>query len=204
MANQMYYQLNSSGNATENYFKGSLGEANDSLKSKTYLVETSSFLKENTLSEDQVSRKELLEKASIQSRKEAERFTNMLKNDFIEVGFFSSSEIYLLTKLKKEPIETKDWLNKVLLDNLDQPSIIVKLLHIIADIDYEMISPQGPVLALAATRIPDDEVQEYSIRAFEKWGTQECLKVLKNTRYQEGWLQDYANEVIEDLEEEFS
>lgn len=136
------------------------------------------------------------------SKKQAAKFLGMLRNEIVEPGFISATELYLKSELRKNPFETKDWLNRILIDNLKKPDILVKLLHIISDIDYNLIEPQGPTFALAASRHPDNEVQEYSIRVFEKWGNRESLEILKGVRFQEEWLQEYADEVINDLEEE--
>ncbi|MFF2457640.1 hypothetical protein [Peribacillus simplex] len=138
------------------------------------------------------------------SKKQAAHFLGMLRNDFVEAGYFSTSELFLKSQLIEKPLETKDWLNRILIDNLSKPDILVKLLHIISDIDYRLIEPQGPTLALAASRHQDSEVQEYSIRVFEKWGNKESLDILRKIHFQEKWLQEYADEVISDLEEEFS
>jgi hypothetical protein len=138
------------------------------------------------------------------SKKQASRFLGMLRNDIVEPGYYSSSELYLKSQLKENHLETKDWLNRVLINNLKKPDILVKLLHMISDIDYNLIEPLGPTFALAAARHPDAEVKEYSIRVFEKWANKDSLDILKGVRFQEEWLQEYADEVIAELEEELS
>ncbi|MGX5556727.1 hypothetical protein [Bacillus cereus] len=148
-----------------------------------------------TYNVEELSREEYL-------KVESEKFLSMLRNDYIEAGYYSSSELYLKSKLEKDPIIAKSWLNKFFYDNLANSEILVKLLHIISDIDYRIMAPEGPIMAMAASNYDDDEVREYSIRVFEKWANPESLKVLKKIRFSEDWLQEYANEVIIDLEEE--
>lgn len=160
-------------------------------------VDSISKVNTGTYNAEELSREEYL-------KVEAEKFLSMLRNDYFEAGYYSSSELYLKSKLEEDPMIAKSWLNRFFYENLANSEILVKLLHIISDIDYEIMVPEGPIMAMAASNYDNDEVREYSIRVFEKWANPESLKVLKNIRFNEEWLQEYANEVITDLEEELS
>lgn len=135
------------------------------------------------------------------SKKLAAEFLRLLRNDTLETGYYSNSELFVKAKMKENPLFTKDWLNRVFFENFKNPDILVKFLDIISDIDYEVMKPQGMTMALAASSHQDEEVQEYSIRVFEKWGNADALQVLKYIKFEVDWLTEYLEQVIEDLEE---
>lgn len=135
------------------------------------------------------------------SKKLAAEFLRLLRNDTLETGYYSNSELFVKAKMKENPLFTKDWLNRVFFENFKNPDILVKFLDIISDIDYEVMKPQGMTMALAASSHHDEEVQEYSIRVFEKWGNADALQVLKYIKFEVDWLTEYLEQVIEDLEE---
>ena len=45
-------------------------------------------------------------------------------------------------------------------------------------------------------------VQESSIMVVESWRTLACYQALKQTQFAEGWIKDYATEVMLELEDE--
>ncbi|PFD55831.1 hypothetical protein [Bacillus thuringiensis] len=143
---------------------------------------------------------DILNKEAIQKLNKS--FLNMIRNDTFESGYSSSSEEFVKSVLKINPIQTKEELNSIFLKNFHDEKILIGILHIISHIEYEDIFPQGQTIALAALSHRDIEVREYAIRSFENWGNGASLPILKNVAFSEKWLQDYVDEVISDLEEE--
>ncbi|MGH0593348.1 hypothetical protein ACQVPY_13755 [Bacillus pretiosus] len=189
-------ELNTIDNSTERYAEkiGNMEFYNKATSSKVNPISNSNT---GVYNAQKISREEYL-------KKEANQFFSILRNDYVEAGYYSSSELYLKSKLQEEPMVVKSLLNTFFYENLSSPEMLVKLLHIISDIDYDIMKPEGPIIAMAAATHNSDEVNEYAIRVFEKWANTESLTVLKNMRFHEEWLQEYANEVITDLEEELS
>lgn len=145
---------------------------------------------------------EFLLKHKEQTRKAADHFLSILKNDIVDTGYYSNSELYFKTKLNENPPLAKEWINTVFLENYSNVDVLVKILYIISDIDYDLIVPQGPTMAIAASRHENVEVREYAVRVFESWENPHMLKYLKHIKFDEEWLQTYLEEVIEELEEE--
>lgn len=77
---------------------------------------------------------------------------------------------------------------------------MIGILRLIARFNPEDINPQGQTMATAALIHKDTEVQECAIRAFESWASIESLEVLKNLDIHQGWLKDYLDSVIKDIE----
>lgn len=57
-------------------------------------------------------------------------------------------------------------------------------------------------MAIAAFSHTSEEVKELGIRAFEYWANEPSLAALEHVDVGNGWLNDYLQEVIEDLRTE--
>ncbi|HDR8123586.1 hypothetical protein PDN28_14500 [Bacillus cereus] len=128
------------------------------------------------------------------------KILNMLKNENIEVGYTSMTEMFLNKMLKNDLSETKDIINLIYFDVFDKPKLLQKLVEVVSDLDYEKLSPLNKIIAVGVINHKDVGVQEAAIAAFEKWDDKENLKLLMNIQYTTPWIEDYAKEVIEYLE----
>ena len=77
--------------------------------------------------------------------------------------------------------------------------VLLGVLRIIARLDYQEVIPEGRAMASMAVSHKDTEVQECGVRAFESWGTVECLMDLETVKVSTKWLQEYIDEVVLDL-----
>ncbi|HDT6574871.1 TPA: hypothetical protein QFT23_000969 [Bacillus cereus] len=150
--------------------------------------------------EDDECNSEILNKEATQRLNKS--FLNMLRSDTFEPGYSSSSEEFVKSLLRINPIQTKAELNSIFLKNFQDEKILIGILHIISHIEYKDIFPLGQTIALAALSHRNIEVREYAIRSYENWGNKDSLPILENIAFSEKWLQDYVDEVISDLEEE--
>lgn len=134
------------------------------------------------------------------------RFTEKLLTYFVdedfEYGIKTKADILVKEQLAVNTLATKSWLNDIFVNNFANTNVLMGILRIIARIDYSVISPEGPTLAIAVLSHKDIEIQECGIRAFESWGTLECLKILLNIKTTTPWLMTYVNDVISDLQKE--
>ena len=126
---------------------------------------------------------------------------SLLKNDIYEPGTVTELQIYVEKQLKKNKEKTQSILQSIYLENFEHTSLFVNLLQVISQIEYKMIEPAGPIMALAATRHKDCEVREYGLRCYENWEDAACLPVLKSLYFEEKWLQNYLDMLIADFEE---
>lgn len=130
------------------------------------------------------------------------KFLSLIKEEDFEFGFVSRSEELIASQLQINALATRNWLNEIFINHFDNEVILIGLLRIISRFDESLIFPQGQTIALAALSHSNDEIKELGIRAFEKWCSAESLSILKKLNLNSAWLQEYVNDVINDLEEE--
>lgn len=126
----------------------------------------------------------------------------LIKESELEYGFNSALDVFLRDRLAENALATKEWLNSLFIQHIADPVVTTGILRTIAHLDYSEIAPQGPTIALATLANLNPEVRECGIRAFENWGTLECLHILRTVQCPEEWMQDYVKQVISDLEQE--
>jgi hypothetical protein len=130
-----------------------------------------------------------------------EKFLGIVRTEECEPEYTSQTEIFIFNLLKKNKVETMNWLNKQFLKNFKNKSIIVNILIAISHIPYEWLYPNGPTMTGFAITHESIEVKENAIRVFEKWGNEDSLQYLEAMGFDEKWLQDYLTEVIMDIKE---
>lgn len=136
------------------------------------------------------------------SEKVSPELINLINEEDFEFGFVSRSEELINKQLEKNDLATRNWLNELFISNFKNDGILIGLLRIIGRFDQEIIFPQGQTMALAALSHRNNEIKELGIRAFENWASKNSIQVLRNTNLELGWLNEYKNEVIADLEDE--
>ncbi|MHA1894132.1 MAG: hypothetical protein ACTSX4_06505 [Candidatus Helarchaeota archaeon] len=130
------------------------------------------------------------------------QFIETILEESFEFGIKSRSEKIIEEQLNINALATRNWLNEIFIDYFNDEKIIIGILRIIGRFDESVIFPQGQTMALAALNHKSAEIQELGIRAFENWGSYNSLKILENIKINVGWLNEYKDQVIEDLKEE--
>lgn len=143
-----------------------------------------------------------LRRQEILQKKVTSNLVNCLIEEDFEFGFKSRSELIIREQFSINALATRNWLNELFIENFQNEKILVGLLRIIGRFEEEIIFPQGQTMALAALAHKNNEIRELGIRAFENWNSLNSLEVLKKVNIDSKWLQDYLNQVIEDLKEE--
>ena len=126
----------------------------------------------------------------------------LIREEEFEYGLDTKADILVRKKMEQNSLATKEWLNTIFIESLTNTGILLGVLIIVSRFDYSMIYPEGQIMATAALSHKDPEIQECGVRAFENWGNRNSLKILKNLKVPTEWLQEYINEVIDDLEKE--
>ncbi len=129
-----------------------------------------------------------------------ETLTHYINEEVFEYGTENYADLYVQESIYNNRV-AKEWLNAFFNHHFDDEKILTSILRIISNIDYDCIKPTGPSMALSVLNHKNPEVQECSIRAFENWGDEDSLTMLKYVKCSEDWLQSYLNQVICDLEE---
>jgi hypothetical protein len=127
------------------------------------------------------------------------RLKTMLQEEITESGIVNPSEEIVESLYSEDKRKANILLNELFLENFHTPHIIVGILHIISHFDYDLVSPEGPTLAIAALTHKDVEVREYGVKCFENWRHKDGIRILEQIKADERWLQNYINLVICDL-----
>ena len=127
------------------------------------------------------------------------------ENEVFETGIINASEKYFLNELQKDIVSALNTLHLLFWDNFcsngRKINNLIGILHTISHIDYLSIYPLGVAMAVSALNHKNQEVAEFGIKCFENWNHPDGIQKLNNVNYASEWLRDYANSVIEDLQD---
>jgi hypothetical protein len=123
----------------------------------------------------------------------------MLQEEITEGGIVNPSEKIVESLYSEDKRKANILLNELFLKNFHVSHIIVGVLHIISHFNYDLVSPEGPTMAIAALTHKDVEVREYGVKCFENWQHKDGIRILEQIKAGERWLQNYINLVIRDL-----
>jgi hypothetical protein len=127
------------------------------------------------------------------------RLKTMLQEEITETGITNPSEEIVESLYSEDKRKANILLNELFLKNFHDPHIIIGVLHIISHFDYDLVSPEGPTMAIAALTHKDVEAREYGVKCFENWQHKDGIGILEQIKANERWLQNYINLVIRDL-----
>jgi len=130
------------------------------------------------------------------------KLIRLIHDSDFEYGIDSEVDVFIRNQMKDNASATKSWLNDIFLEYYTNPLILSGILRVFSRFDYFDAYPEGPTIALAALSHSNAEVQESGIRAFEHWNNLESLHYLEKTKSPIPWLQEYIDDVIDDLRKE--
>ena len=129
--------------------------------------------------------------------------TNLISKDEYIDGEISSSEKYMEEAYRSDDFDcVKEALMKVYTKYYSDSDTVSGILMMISRVPYDSVDPQGTLMALGLLTHKDLEVRDKAIQCFERWNSKKGLGILKNIECSPKWLQDYAEKVIEYIEEE--
>lgn len=129
------------------------------------------------------------------------KLTNILEREEIEFGFESESEKYFNELYDKVGIIADNVLSNIYLNEIGNNKILKSILYIISGLNKERTDNLA-MIPLVAIGNSDIEVKELGVRCFESWDNPKYINVLKEIDVNIGWLKEYINDVIHDLEEQ--
>lgn len=127
------------------------------------------------------------------------KLLTLLKEDDFEPGYKSRAYGLLENYLTENSQVTKNWINKIYIENTEKSHILLGILNLLKEFDYELVYPQAQTIAISSFSHKDIMIKEMAVRCFEKWEDLSSIKVLKNYELNVDWIEDYLNQVIEDL-----
>ena len=116
----------------------------------------------------------------------------------IEIGEPTEAE-YIIDDLIREttPKDTMEWAYNIFLNNTDNILLLCTLIHSLSHIEYELVYPQGPMMAMAMFAHDDKRVVGYAIKAFSNWNSKDSLKYIEHMQPKEIWAKREMNRIIE-------
>lgn len=131
------------------------------------------------------------------------QFLSIIKDEDFELGQRSNSINLIEEQLNINKIATQNWFNTLYLDYFkSDEKILLSLLKVVEYLNEEFFFPTGQTMAISALSHKNDEIKEMGVRIFENQCSIESYELLKNVKVDTTWLQQYIDQVVEDLEVE--
>ena len=134
--------------------------------------------------------------------KQAYKFLYTLRHTLFEDGMDNEVTAMFSAMMKQNKYVSISWLQEFWAEHQDESPVVEGVIRIIGRIDDKAY--WKPLMSIVRSGLTDESrpVQEASIIVIESWRTLACYQALKQTRFADGWIKDYALEVMAELEEE--
>lgn len=125
---------------------------------------------------------------------------SLIKTEDFEFGQSNECIRLVTEQLLDNKIAAQNWFNSLYVKYfISDENILIGLLRIVEYLDENLLESVGKTMAIASIVHRNDEIKELAVRIFENWGSFESLNILKNITGQTKWLQDYIDQVINDI-----
>ena len=130
--------------------------------------------------------------------------SSALEDEIFETGIANNSEKIFLKEFGVDRLGALNTISTLFMDNVAETgrklNNLIGILHMISHLDYNKVYPIGQMLATCALNNKNNEVAEYGIKCFENWAHEDGIRILSSVNFSCGWVQEYADEIIEELE----
>lgn len=125
-----------------------------------------------------------------------------LEASYFETGKTSLSQRYFTERAEKSDImpDIQEMYFYAVRNN--NHKLAWNLIVMLSQIQYKLLGNTAAILAMSATRNPYKDVVEMGIRCYENWEDKIACEFLKQSVFEEEWLQEYADEVCSYVMEE--
>lgn len=128
---------------------------------------------------------------------------SMLEDEAFDTGVSNASEKYFKKLFDENRVSAMNGISTLFMNNYSvqgrKINILIGILHILSHFEYTLVYPQGQMIAICALSHSSREVEEFGIKCFENWDHKDGIAKLKSVKFNSEWLQDYAEEVINEL-----
>jgi len=132
------------------------------------------------------------------------KFVYLLHHTNFEDGLENDATEFFSKLFKKDPCISLFWLSGVYTENMTDIAVVEGILRIISMLDAVEYRKYILPLVKASFNDKNVEVQEAAIMVAEKWRNKMCLEALQTTSFASKWIQEYANQVMDELKEELA
>jgi hypothetical protein len=128
-------------------------------------------------------------------------FSEKVKNSDFEYGFLSEADEYLEKAMKNNGSLCLELIYELYCDNYDDEKFIIGLLKTLAHIPWNKITDKCIRIVKESLGSKSIDIKENAVMAFENWEYTDAIPLLENTRFNDSFLDDYLQGVIQDLKE---
>ncbi len=127
-----------------------------------------------------------------------------ITKEFYEPGMTSVLERYILNNILYKKNNLQNLMTGLFKYATRKNSHMLEwnTLVVLSELPYIELGDWADTLAVAATRSQFMDVVEMGVRCFENWENIEACEFLKNCKFEEKWLQEYADQVYTYVMEE--
>lgn len=125
-----------------------------------------------------------------------------LEASYFETGKTSLSQRYFTERAEKSDIMPDIQEMYFYAVRNSNHKLAWNLIVMLSQIQYKLLGNTAAILAMSATRNPYKDVVEMGIRCYENWEDKIACEFLKQSVFEEEWLQEYADEVCSYVMEE--
>lgn len=97
--------------------------------------------------------------------------------------------------------DTMEWVYLLFLDNCKNVLLSCTLIHALSHLEYELVYPMGPIMAMAMFGSTDKRVVGYSVKAFSNWNSKDSLKYINDFKPRGKWAEKELDRVIQYIKE---
>ncbi len=130
-----------------------------------------------------------------------EKMISIIRNCYFEPGIWTAADQFF-ENMKKERGSIDSpllMLSDIVNRHLNDEHVLEGVLHILSNYDYEEINPVGITIAVACGFNHYTVIQDLLISCFERWAAVEAIPVLENMEFNETWLKEYRDDVLNQL-----
>lgn len=134
--------------------------------------------------------------------KQSYKFLYLLRHTVFEDGMENEATSFFQIMQEKNKYVAICWLQEFWSEHQDESTVVEGIVRIIGRITDKAY--WKPLMSIVRSGLTDKSkpVQEASIMVVESWRTLACYQALKQTQFPDGWIKDYATEVMLELEDE--
>lgn len=134
--------------------------------------------------------------------KQSYKFLYTLRHTVFEDGMDNDATEMFSRMTKQNKYVAICWLHDLWADHQEEPAVVEGIIRLIGGINDKAYWKTLMSIVRAGLSDKNESVQEAAVMVTEAWRTLACYQALQQTHLPDGWIKDYAIEVMEELEEE--
>ena len=120
----------------------------------------------------------------------------------LHIGELTEVENIVIDLINCSTVEVVSaWLMDFCFNNSSNAVLLCTIMHALSHLEYEMVYPAGPTIAVSMISHKDKRVVYYAIKAFSNWNSKDSLKYMKDFNPKERWAQQEWQRVMSYIDE---